>query len=206
MLVWLALCALMLLAKFSAILAHKFPDPDDTLRLVQVRDLLAGQGWIDLHQYRIDPTHGTLMHWSRLVDLPILAVIALITPLAGTSAAEMAALIAVPLLTLGVILAVVARISSRFFDIESTTFACLTLGLAPMLVAQIQPMRIDHHGWQVASVMVALLGLLPSRGWRGAILAGAALAFGVSISLELLPLIAAFGAVFALRWLVARDS
>jgi hypothetical protein len=173
---------------------------------VQVRDLLGGQGWFDLHQYRIDPPHGVLMHWSRLVDIPLVAVIGLLTPVVGTYAAEWAALICVPLLTMGVIVIVVARIASRFFDMEVVTFACLSLGLSPLLVAQIQPLRIDHHGWQIVSVMVALLGILPGRGARGAAFSGMALAFGVMISLEVLPMIAGFGAAFALRWLMERDS
>ena len=46
-------------------------DNDSLLRLVEVRDLLAGQGWFDLHQYRMGPPGGFVMHWSRLVDVPI---------------------------------------------------------------------------------------------------------------------------------------
>lgn len=205
-LVWVLLCVLLVALNGGNIATRRFPDPDDTLRLVQVRDWLAGQAWFDMHQYRIDPPHGTLMHWSRLVDLPIAAVIAGLTPLLGSSSAELAALVAVPLLTLGVIVLAVARIASRFFDSEATTFACLSLGLAPLLVAQVQPLRIDHHGWQVAAVMVALLGLLPGRPVRGAVVAGVALAFGLTISLESLPIVAGFGAVFGLRWLTARGN
>ena len=50
-------------------------DNDSLLRLVQVRDLLGGQGWFDLHQYRMGPEGGFVMHWSRLVDAPIAAII-----------------------------------------------------------------------------------------------------------------------------------
>jgi hypothetical protein len=50
------------------------PDGDDVMRLVQVRDLLAGQGWFDLHQYRLGPDGGTLMHWSRIPDIPIIVL------------------------------------------------------------------------------------------------------------------------------------
>lgn len=204
-LVWALLAVLILLVNVGGIATRRFPDPDDMLRLVQVRDLLAGQGWFDLHQYRIDPPNGTLMHWSRLVDIPLAVLIALLAPLIGQPAAEWAALLAVPLLTLGAIVLVVARIAARFFDKEVMTFACLALGLSPLLVAQVQPLRIDHHGWQIFAVMVALIGLLPGRGWKGAALSGVALAFGLSISLEVLPIAAGFGAVFALRWLISRD-
>lgn len=44
---------------------------DDAMRLVQVRDLLAGQSWFDVTQYRLGLETGTPMHCSRLIDLPI---------------------------------------------------------------------------------------------------------------------------------------
>lgn len=46
------------------------PDTDDAMRLVQIRDLLAGQGWFDMSQHRLMPPNGAGMHWSRLVDAP----------------------------------------------------------------------------------------------------------------------------------------
>ena len=36
---------------------------DDMVRMVMVRDLLAGQGWFDLMQRRLGVEPGTLMHW-----------------------------------------------------------------------------------------------------------------------------------------------
>ena len=75
--VWIATVLAYLVASFG-------PDEnlstDDAMRLVQVRDLLAGQGWFDTTQYRLDPPAGVLMHWSRLIDLPIAAL----THLGGT--------------------------------------------------------------------------------------------------------------------------
>src|SRR5271156_7111737 len=47
---------------------------DDAMRLVEVRDLIGGQGWFDLFQYRLDPP-GTSMHWSRIIDGPLAALI-----------------------------------------------------------------------------------------------------------------------------------
>jgi hypothetical protein len=62
------------------------PDPDDALRLVELRDWLGGQGWFDVTQYRIDPAHGGVaMHWSRLVDVPLAAVVVALRPLLGGS-------------------------------------------------------------------------------------------------------------------------
>src|SRR5687767_5088328 len=72
-------------------------DPDSVMRLVQVRDLLAGQGWFDLVQHRLAPPDGVLMHWSRLIDAP-LAGLVLIGDLFGHG--EAFALVAWPLLLL----------------------------------------------------------------------------------------------------------
>src|ERR1039458_7159007 len=48
-----------------------FFDSDDAMRLVQVRSLLAGQPWFDMTSYRLDPPAGVFMHWSRVVDVPL---------------------------------------------------------------------------------------------------------------------------------------
>ena len=74
-LTWLCISVILLAVASTRILDNQYPDPDDALRLAQVRDLLAGQAWYDLHQYRMTPPDGTLMHWSRLVDLPIAGMI-----------------------------------------------------------------------------------------------------------------------------------
>src|SRR3546814_18866070 len=61
----------------------------DAMRMAQVRDLLAGQGWWDLTQYRVNPADGgVLMHWSRIVDAPIAGGILLLRPLFGQPLAE----------------------------------------------------------------------------------------------------------------------
>ncbi len=58
----------------------RVPDTDDAMRLVEVRDLLAGQGWYDNVQYRFLPPGGVPSHWSRLVDAPIAGLILAFTP------------------------------------------------------------------------------------------------------------------------------
>lgn len=202
--VWAVLSAIFIAIGFQRIMQGQFPDPDDALRLVQVRDLLAGQHWFDLTQYRINPDAGTAMHWSRLVDIPLALMIAALSPIIGSAAAETVTLVAVPLLLLGGIVLIVGRLASRLFDLEVATFACLSLGLLAPLVFQLQPMRIDHHGWQIAMVALALYGIAHRSAIKGGIIAGTALALGLSISIELLPISAVFGAILAFRWF--RDA
>src|SRR5688500_6254016 len=58
-------------------------DNDSLLRLVEVRDLIGGQAWFDLTQNRLGPDGGVTMHWSRLVDAPIAAVMLAASVLTG---------------------------------------------------------------------------------------------------------------------------
>ena len=199
-LVWLALGAIMLVAALPRVLQGQFPDPDDALRLVQVRDLLAGQGWFDTVQYRIDPPLGTPMHWSRLVDLPLAATIGALAPLFGQAVAEQVALIAVPLLTFGATLWFVGRLAWRLLGPQVAIYACLACGFMPALLFQFQPMRIDHHGWQIFCVALAMWALSWRQPQSGGVLAGLAMAAGLTISVELLPLAGALGGVLFLRW------
>jgi hypothetical protein len=200
-LVWLVIALLMVLINWQNIAAGQFLDPDDTLRLVQVRDLIAGQGWFDLHQYRIDPGASPVMHWSRLVDVPLACFILLLRPVLGQPLAEHVTVVAVPLLTLLALMAIVGRMAFRLFDREIAGFACLALGFSPLLLAQFQPLRIDHHAWQIVSVLFALGALMARNQRLGGTLAGIGIAAGLMISLEVLPLAAAIGAVLLLRWL-----
>ncbi|MGO7107918.1 hypothetical protein ACCT22_37095, partial [Rhizobium johnstonii] len=47
------LAAAILITKLSGATDYVGPDNDDGMRLVEVRDFLAGQGWFDLMQYRL---------------------------------------------------------------------------------------------------------------------------------------------------------
>ena len=63
LLVWGLIMLLLLAVHWRAVPALHMADPDDALRLVQVRDLLAGQPWFDLHQYRISTPSGAMMRY-----------------------------------------------------------------------------------------------------------------------------------------------
>lgn len=200
-LAWVVVCVLLLATGASTIIANRFPDPDDALRLVQVRDLLAGQGWFDLVQHRIDPANGGVaMHWSRLADLPLAAVIVLLTPLFGGNLAEQVSIVLVPLLTLGIAMLLAGRIAWRLIGEEAATLACLAVVLSVPVVSQMRPLRIDHHGWQIIAVLVAVNALMARSPRLGGWVAGLALAAGLAISIEGLPLAAAIAGIAALRW------
>lgn len=197
---WAAI-SLMLALVSPHVAERRFPDVDDALRLVQVRDLLAGQGWFDLHQYRMAPPEGTLMHWSRLVDIPLAASLWLLMLVLPASQAELITSIAIPLLLLLATMLVVGRLASERLGGAVAVCAGLVMVVAPVVATQVQPMRIDHHGWQILCVAVALWAVFRHEARRGAIIAGLAMASGMLISLETIVMAASFAALLTLRWL-----
>lgn len=196
---WAVISGAMLVMNQEAIANLAFRDPDDQLRLQQVRDLLAGQGWFDVRQYRVDAAAGGVaMHWSRLVDIPIGALLLLLRPLLGDAAAEVMTLVAVPALTLLAILAVTGWIAVRVLPRGGTAFSLVAIALAVPVMIQVLPLRIDHHGWQIALFLVAMAAMLDADDRRGGWITGAALAGWMAISFEGLPLSACIIGVLAL--------
>ncbi|CAN5367138.1 hypothetical protein BH10PSE13_BH10PSE13_16300 [soil metagenome] len=181
-------------------------DTDDNMRYLQVRDWLQGQSWWDLRQHRMNPPVGGNIHWSRLVDLPIAGLMIGLTPFVGTVRAEQLALgIAplIPLLPLMWALAFTTRCLSRG-GVGWAVAALLPLS-AEMGLSMYMPMRVDHHGWQLALTAITLAGLVDRQWVRGGIVAGVSSALSVAIGMEMMVYLAGAGALVALRW-VFRDG
>lgn len=181
------------------IVALRLSDTDDSMRLLEVRDWLAGQSWWDVAQHRLNGGDYP-MHWSRLVDLPLAAVMATTTPLLGAAAATRLALVLVPLLTLLCAMLLIAHITQRTAGIAAARYAALLTPLNLPLMAQMKPLRIDHHGWQVVLALAAVACLLGKPTARSGVLTGLALAALLTVSIEGLPIAAGIAGVAAGAW------
>ena len=182
------------------ITALAWPDMDDRLRLVEVRDWLAGQGFYDVSQHRMNQPGAAPMHWSRLVDMPLAAVMLALRPLLGAARAEIVAAVLVPLMTLGAMLLACGAVARRLAGRAAALTAIALAGFTVAATAQAQPLRVDHHGWEIVFALVATTGLLARDARRGAIVAGVTIAVALQISLEALPYAAALGGIAAFIW------
>ena len=166
--------------------------PDDVMRMLEVRDLLNGQSWFDVNQYRVDPPDGASMHWSRLVDIPLAIGFALL--------GEDLTMAIVPMLwLLAAMFALRAIMQKMGVNPIAMLAGLVTLTFYPMVVTQFMPMRIDHHGPQAALGLWAVALLLRDSA-KTAFVSGVLCAAWIAISLEALPLIAAIAAVFGLLY------
>ena len=183
-------------------------DNDDVMRLVQVRDLLAGQGWFDLMQYRLGLEGGTLMHWSRLVDLPIAALIRLFGVFVETQEqAEALALMVWPLF-LGVLFMGAAGLGGRRLGGVETMH--IALGLSAILIftsVRFFPGAIDHHNVQQV-ILMFMAAMLVDRRRSGPshMVAGVLAALAVAIGAETVPVVAVACACVAIQWAYHGDA
>ncbi len=195
---WVLASLVLVVTTTPTIIAPHYPDPDDIMRLLEVRDLLNGQSWWDVSQHRFA---SGLMHWSRLVDVPLAMVELPLRSLYGQAVAERAALIVVPLVTLLVVMALGGFLTRRLLNEEYARAALLIAPLSVPILYQVRPMRIDHHGWQIALSLAALLAFVARPTARSGITGGAMLALLLTTSLEGLPIAAALLGILALSWM-----
>jgi hypothetical protein len=200
LLFWLTASGLLLYARWAQIGAFALSDTDDNMRMMQVRGLLAGQGWYDLRQHRLNPPWGADIHWSRLVDLPIAGIRLALVPLVGGVAAEKAAVAVAPLLPMGVAMAAVAATARRLISPRAFALAIAILLCGHSVRSMWSPLRIDHHGWQLALLAVAAAGLIDPKRARGGALLGIATALSLVIGLEMLLYLALLGGIAVLLW------
>ena len=204
--VWLALCTYFVIERWTAIQYFMLSDTDDNLRMSQVRALLAGQDWFDLRQYRLNSPEGANVHWSRLVDLPIAGIILALRPLVGGIGAERTAIAVAPMLPLLLLLFSTALIARRLIDRRAYPLAFVAFFFAGSASGMFMPTRIDHHGWQLALLTLALAGMADPKRARGGAVTGIASAMSLWIGLEMLIYLAIAAAAMALFWVSDADE
>ena len=176
-------------------------DPDDFLRLHEVQNWLAGQGWYDVSVPRMNPPHGGDLHWSRLIDLPIALLTVLLSPLAGAELATRLAAAIWPTAVLCLTLAALIAICERAWP-KTNPFVVILFALTNIAaLSQFAPGRIDHHNVQILLVFLMLLGVMSGRHWRGHAGAGFCMVLSLAIGLDNLPFIILLLGWLGLAWI-----
>jgi hypothetical protein len=172
-------------------------DTDDAMRLVMVRDLLAGRGWYDQWIGRLQPPVGTYMHWSRLLDAGLAGLIRLFEIWLPPPGAERMARLVWPLAWIAPAAAASLSIARSLGGPRAMIAGVVLLVADSWAFVQFQPGRIDHHNVQITLTLAAAALALarPHRIWRAA-LCGACSALALAIGVESL----VFHALIGLGW------
>ena len=153
-LVWLVIVAQLVAAHWSET-AQTLSDMDDAMRLVQVREFLAGRGWFDLHEARLGPPDGYDTHWSRLIDAGIAGLFLALRPFTDAAFAERLARTIWPMLWLIPALAGATAIAWRLAGRVAAPTALFVLGVTVAL----RP--FGRMPWEVPGVIAVKLLIHP---------------------------------------------
>jgi hypothetical protein len=203
---WLLVVAQLMAQNWSA-LAVTLPDADDAMRLVQVRDFLAGHGWFDLHTARLNPPWGYDSHWSRLIDAGLAGLFLIFNHFVDASLAERLMSAVWPVLWLLPSIGAVAAVAWRLGGRDAAVIVLLLAAFAIPGFQQFRPGRIDHHNIHIALTLLATAAAAWSDRLRWCAWAtGGLTGLAAAIGFEALPFYALFGALFALRFIVDRET
>ena len=210
-LIWTALAVTLIvsavLAWHDADLGRALGDTDDAMRLVLVRDLMAGRGWWDQLVPRLQPPLGSYMHWSRLVDGGLAAMTWTFGRVLSPQGAELATRLVWPLMWIfPAVLS--ALVIARGLAGRTAVFVCaVLLATNVQLYTQFRPGRVDHHNIQITMTLIAAAcALAQTDRRRWAALAGACAGLGLAVGIEALAFQAIIGASFALRAALNPDE
>jgi hypothetical protein len=180
-------------------------DPDAYMRLVRVETLLAGAHWQDHSIPRSNAPFGEILHWSRPLDVLIIAGAAVLRPFYSWHQAVYWSGFWISPVLMGLSLALLLRAAWN----HGTPGEAFHLGLLflcqPAILGYHLGGRADHHSLLTVVFCAIIATARPvwnshtpaARGWIPGALAG----FGCWISIEALTFIVPLFLFTGLRWL-----
>ncbi|WP_042480728.1 hypothetical protein [Vibrio diazotrophicus] len=177
-----------LIIRYPNVAEWNLGDNDNFMRLHQIKTFIDMPSWY-LHPLKdFNPQDGQIIHWSRIPDLPILAVYYVTYLFLDETTAIQIAITIVPLIYLILLSLVLCKISESTFELNqpelATTYTFFSVASLKFL-----PGHIDHHNLQILLFSVFILLTFSSFYHRKINLFGSALSITLSllIGLETLP-------------------
>lgn len=183
-------------------------DPDAYLRLDRVRLLWESGSWFDSTDPRISPPHGLVLHWTRPMDMVLLAGALPLAPFLGfREALHLWGVLVGPALQVAFLLALMwaaAPVLERSWRWLIALFSIAQ----PAILGTFVLGRPDHHGllmlWLAVWIGLTIRLLMEPEKRNWAVWAGIAGAAGLWISVETLPATALGIFSMGLFWLLGE--
>ncbi|MFA0442272.1 hypothetical protein AB4560_20380, partial [Vibrio sp. 10N.222.51.C12] len=189
--VWLTVSFISFTNEHSSILIGALGDSDNYMRLYQVLSFLEEPQLRQSPLERFNPEDGRILHWSRLVDLPIAGVLWLSNHLMNQNLSIAVTVFIVPSFYFLLLICSISQLTKSLFGVN---VAYLSVMCAPFSIAyaKFAPGYIDHHNLQL--ILFALfLGRLPVNklqcrsALKEGCISGSIVALSVLIGLEGIP-------------------
>ncbi|NNE57153.1 MAG: hypothetical protein HKN36_03510 [Hellea sp.] len=178
-------------------------DSDDQLRLIQIRDYyLHGQNWFDTQQYRLGIAGGTDIHWSRLVDIPFIFLIAFFDLFLSYELAEAIAISVWPPLSAIVVMLGIYIAARNLAGRKAGFIAAIISALFITFHYRFSVGAIDHHNVQIGLLCLSMgFALDPEYDSRAFLLSGIFVGLSAAIGNEVYLFVGIICGFIALLWL-----
>ncbi|WP_112479853.1 hypothetical protein [Vibrio variabilis] len=128
--------------------AWQLGDNDNFMRLHQLQVYIQSPSLLLQPLERFNPQDGQIIHWSRLPDLPILAIYYLFSLVLDAELSLQLAIAIVPILYLMLMITLVALITQSVFGRSSVIASCF-FTVTSLAALKCYPGQIDHHNIQL---------------------------------------------------------
>ncbi|WP_233115419.1 hypothetical protein [Aggregatibacter actinomycetemcomitans] len=145
--IWILCATFLIIRNWSDVANFALSDTDDLMRYHQYSEWLKNGNWYLLPDPQFNPQDGVIMHWSRVVDIPLAGVALLASIFTDWNTAFTISNVITPLLYLLIFLLIISLISYRLFGLETAKIAMLFPLLAPISY-RFLPGALDHHNLQ----------------------------------------------------------
>lgn len=189
----------------SPVLDGRLLDPDCYMRLARVATLIEGGSWWDPVMPRSNAPYGEALHWTRPLDLLLVAGALPLEPLLGLKRALLLWGSLVSPLLLVAALPVLSWASRPFLSEGGFLLLCALLLAQPQLSGVFMVGRPDHHGLLALAFLIQMAAVLRlslgDGGRRAAITAGAAGGLGLWVGVESMIAQLFLAGALALPWI-----
>ncbi len=170
---------------------------DDHVRMVQVLNWLNGAGWYDRLITRVNEPDGFTTIWSRLVDMPIAAVVWLAQLVTDQAHAALVASIIVPFAELGILFGAACYFARPLVGKKNAWLIILFVSFTTVLnykdfsIAGFHAGEASHHPYYII-LCLFLYGAIGRAvlGKNTSVVIGMVAALLLAVGIEALPLIA----------------
>ncbi len=184
----IALAVAIFFIQYSRVSEWDLGDNDNFMRLHQVMTFIESPSWY-LHPLKdFNPQDGQIIHWSRIPDLPILALYYVSRLFVDHTNALQFSIAVVPLTYLIFFMGILCKISQSIFGVKHHALTVLYTFFS-IAALKFYPGSIDHHNLQILLYSCFILLTFSPNFNRKTYAYGSALSISSSllIGLEVLP-------------------
>ncbi|EPZ8238331.1 hypothetical protein ACXWGB_002125 [Vibrio fluvialis] len=177
----------MLIYHWPSINSWQLGDNDNYMRLHQIQTFIASPSWYVTPLKDFNYNDGQIIHWSRIVDLPILAIYYTLAIFVSSTLALKLSISIIPLIYLILLTFTLNKLIKHSLGKEYLFLGTIYI-LFSLVISKFTPGNIDHHNIQMLLFTTFLLSTENYTSKNSYIYSSLCISTSLTIGLETLPL------------------